>query len=73
MKDLPSNRTRYRAALAVWIVFTVVFAGLLIYRLFVEPNDSTWVGVFAIGSFVGVWRWIAEARKRQHIHKPDET
>ena len=65
MKDLPSNPTRYRAAIGIWVAITVLFVALLIYRLVVDPNDATWVGVFAVGSFVGVWRWIAEARKRQ--------
>ena len=65
MQDLPTNPTRYKFAIAIWVAFTAVFIALLLYRILVEPTDAIWVGVFAIGSFIGIWRWINAARERR--------
>jgi hypothetical protein len=63
MDQLPASKGRYAVAMIAWIVFTVVFAALLLYRLIVGPQDVLWIGVAGIGSFIGIWRWIRSAHK----------
>lgn len=73
MKDLPENPSRYRAAIFMWALITGVFIVLLLYRLFVAPTDAVWVGLFGIGTFVGLWRWILTARRSRDAEHDEAT
>lgn len=71
MQNLPSSTTRYRAALTAWIVITLLFITLFLYRLVVDPRDLLWSGIATVGSLVGIWRWIFAARRARAAEGTD--
>jgi len=64
METLPSNPARLKLALMFWVVFSVVFIGVLVYRSLVGPRDTLWIGFSGVLSVAGIWRVILTARHR---------
>jgi len=59
----PAGSTRRRLVFGFWIVFTIVFATLLVYGVFRWAGGAEMpmlAGIGGVGSVIGVWRWIAE-------------
>jgi len=63
MKTVPSNPTRQKIALTFWVVFSLVFIVVLVYRILAGPRDTLWIGFSGLLSVVGIWRVIFAARR----------
>jgi hypothetical protein len=74
MDDLPPPRSfRRRLAVGIWLVLTLVFAGMVGYSFFVWQTSGVpilWFTIVGgIGCFAGIWRWFFERSRAQRARQ----